>query len=299
MSSPQEMVRDWALAEVGYVPSTGKYNKYAEYLDRTDLYNGPKNGYDWCDVFADCDYVSNFGIDVATRMIAQPLHGCGAGCAWSASYYRAADQWDGDPSIGAQIFFGLRGSESHTGIVVGYSSGYVHTVEGNTGYSNGYLGGAVLKRTYARNDSRIVGYGVPDWSLAGGNPLVLPKSNALEHNGELEVDGYLGVQSVTSWQRALGTTVDGFVSSQSWEDWGATPRLVAVEREMFATGSELVRRVQHVVGAEEDGLMGSQTVRCLQVWLDDHGFACGPVDGVLGVLTAKAAQRALNAGAWS
>lgn len=40
MSAPQEMVRDWALAEVGYVPSTGKYNKYAEYLDRTDLYNG-------------------------------------------------------------------------------------------------------------------------------------------------------------------------------------------------------------------------------------------------------------------
>ena len=68
---------------------------------------------------------------------------------------------------------------------------------------------------------------------------------------------------------------------------------------MFAVGSELVRRVQHVVGAEEDGLMGAQTVRCLQVWLDDHGFACGPVDGVLGVLTAKALQRSLNAGAWS
>ena len=104
---------------------------------------------------------------------------------------------------------------------------------------------------------------------------------------------------MTSWQRALGTTVDGFVSSQSWEDWGATPRLVAVEREMFATGSELVRRVQHVVGAEEDGLMGAQTVRCLQAWLEDHGFPCGGVDGVLGILTAKALQRSLNAGAWS
>ena len=44
MSMPQEMVRDWALGEVGYVPSTGKYNKYAEKLDQTDIYNGAKNG---------------------------------------------------------------------------------------------------------------------------------------------------------------------------------------------------------------------------------------------------------------
>ena len=139
MSSSQEMVCDWALSQVGYVPSSGKFNKYAEYLDRTNIYNGPKNGYDWCDVFADCDYVSNFGLDVAVRMIAQPLRGCGAGCAFSASYYRAADQWDRDPSVGAQIFFGRRGAEHHTSIVVGCDSAHIFTVEGNTGYSAGYM----------------------------------------------------------------------------------------------------------------------------------------------------------------
>lgn len=299
MSSPQQMVRDWALSQVGYVPSSGKFNKYTEYLDRTNIYNGPKNGYDWCDVFADCDYVSNFGLDVAVRMIAQPLRGYGAGCAFSASYYRAADQWDRDPSVGAQIFFGRRGAEHHTGIVVGCDSAHVFTVEGNTGYSAGYRGGAVLRRTYARNDAGISGYGVPDWSLAGGDPLVLPRSNVLEQTRSLEVDGYLGVQSVTAWQRALGTTVDGFVSSQDWADWGATPRLVAVERVDLGTGSELVRAIQGVVGAEVDGLMGAQTVRCLQAWLEDRGFPCGGIDGVLGILTAKAVQRSLNAGAWS
>ena len=139
MSSPQEMMRDSALAEVGYTPSSDKLNRYAEYLDKVDIYNELKNGSDWCDVFADCEYVSNFELDVAVRMIAQPLRECGAGCAFSASCYRAADQWDRDPSVGAQIFFGRRGAEHHTGIVVGCDSAHIFTVEGNTGYSAGYM----------------------------------------------------------------------------------------------------------------------------------------------------------------
>ena len=73
MSSPQEMMRDSALAEVSYTPSSDKLNKYAEYLDKVDIYNELKNGYDWCDVFADCEYVSDFELDVAVRMIAQSL----------------------------------------------------------------------------------------------------------------------------------------------------------------------------------------------------------------------------------
>ena len=102
--TPQERVVARARAEVGYVPSHGKFNKYALALDATDIYNFPKNGYDWCDVFADCDYVSNFGIDVATRMIAQPLHGCGAGCACPQRYSlagRALIELSGSPRASA------------------------------------------------------------------------------------------------------------------------------------------------------------------------------------------------------
>ena len=119
---------------------------------------------------------------------------CGAGCDFSASYYRAANQWSIDPSIGAQIFFGSRGNEYHTGVVVGFDSGHVYTVEGNTGYSAGYSGGAVLERTYGRNDPRITGYGVPRWSMAGGHVPVVDVTNVWEDTGELEVDGWLGWQ---------------------------------------------------------------------------------------------------------
>ena len=175
---------------------------------------------------------------MALLMSNQPMHGCGAGCEFSASYYRAANQWSSEPSLGAQVFFGARGSESHTGMVVGYVYTHVYTVEGNTGYSAGYSGGAVLERTYSRGDSRIVGYGVPRWSVAGGSEPVVDVSNVWRDAGELEVDGWLGVQSVTAWQEALGTHADGFVSGQDWADWGCVPKLVAVEstRKVYGCG---------------------------------------------------------------
>lgn len=295
MSTPQERVRNWVLDEVGYVPSYGKYNKYAEKLDQTDAYNGAKNGYDWCDIFADCAYISVFGFDTAIRMINQPRGGCGAGCPWSASYYRAADQWSDSPSVGAQIFFGDWGNESHTGIVVGYDAYHVYTVEGNTGYSAGYSGGAVLERTYSRDDGRIVGYGVPKWSLAGGDDAETTPTNTYQETGQLEIDGWLGVQSVTAWQVALGTYVDGYISGQSVWDRYYLPNLVSVTYD--EGGSQLVRAIQEKVGACVDGYMGPQTVRCIQAWLNRNGQAL-EIDGFLGPLTAQAIQRTLNEGKW-
>lgn len=46
MASPQERVAELARSQVGYVPPRGKWNKYAEAPDQTDLYNYAKNGYD-------------------------------------------------------------------------------------------------------------------------------------------------------------------------------------------------------------------------------------------------------------
>ena len=301
MATPQERVRDWVLGEVGYVPSYGKYNKYAEKLDQTNAYNGPKNGYDWCDVFADCAYISVFGYETAIKMINQPEGGCGAGCPWSASYYRAANQWSSEPSVGAQIFFGDWGDEYHTGIVTGFDGAHVYTVEGNTGYYSGYSGGAVLERTYSRGDGNICGYGVPNWELAGSDMPSTEQTNTYVATGELEVDGMLGVQSITAWQNALGTYADGYVSGQDWADWGYTPNLISVERVYGGSGSTLVRAIQRKVGADVDGLMGPQTVRCLQRWLIEHGFDCGyaGIDGCLGPSTAAAVQRSINAGAWA
>lgn len=42
-----QKVIDLAKSEVGYVPYSGKRNKFADYLDSLgDFYNTPKSGYD-------------------------------------------------------------------------------------------------------------------------------------------------------------------------------------------------------------------------------------------------------------
>lgn len=289
--TPQEKVKEWALSQVGYVPSYGKYNKYAEALDKLGVYNGPKNGYDWCDVFADSAYISCFGLETALKMINQPKGGCGAGCGYSASYYRSANQWSTTPSIGAQFFYGsAQGKESHTGIVVGFDNTYVYVVDGNSGYSQGYTGGAVLKHTYYR--SQMVGYGVPNWSLAGGTNAATTQTNTYASTGKVAVDGVIGVQTVTAWQKWLGVSQTGSFSGQSRDYQAYLPAVTAIS--YGGGGCAAVKAIQKKVGAAQDGIMGPQTVRLLQVWLNKHCKSNITVDGKLGTQTAKAIQTALN-----
>ena len=117
--------------------------------------------------------------------------------------------------------------------------------------------------------------------------------------GALDVDGYIGPQSVAEWQRQCGTTVDGVVSGQSWECTTSYPNLTSVTYE--GSGSALMEHVQQVVGVPNPtGIIASGTVAMLQGWLYLHGHSCAADKaGVLGPATAKALQESLNAGEWS
>lgn len=114
----------------------------------------------------------------------------------------------------------------------------------------------------------------------------------------LEVDGYVGPQSVAEWQRQMNTTVDGVVSGQSWDCSETYPRLTSVTYE--GTGSELMRKVQKAVGVPNPtGIIASGTICMLQGWLVLHGYSCAADRaGQLGEATAKALQRSLIDGAW-
>lgn len=115
---------------------------------------------------------------------------------------------------------------------------------------------------------------------------------------KLEVDGYIGPQSVAEWQRQCGTTVDGVVSGQSWECSDSYPNLTSVTYE--GNGSELMRKVQQLVGVPNPtGVIAGGTVCMMQGWLVLHGYSCAEDKaGRLGEVTAKALQRSLNDGAW-
>ena len=150
-------------------PGSGNYTKYARDLDAVEgFYNGKKQGFAWCDVFVDWCFVQCFGAETARRMLCQPRHSAGAGCTFSAAYYKQQGRFFQSPAIGDQIFFGDESESVHTGIVWKTDGGYVYTVEGNAAPSGGITanGGQVCLKSYALSYGGIYGYGRPRWELA-------------------------------------------------------------------------------------------------------------------------------------
>jgi len=170
---------DIARAEIGYPEKDnsaalddfgavghGNYTKYARDLDRIPgFYNTKKQGAMWCDIWYDWVLVEAFGPEVAMQLLCQPAGSAGAGCSFSMSYYQQHGQFHlTDPQPGDQIFFTYRPGEiSHTGIVEKVDGETVTTIEGNTS-------DMVARRTYQLGDSRIAGFGRPDWSLVSSVP---------------------------------------------------------------------------------------------------------------------------------
>lgn len=152
---------------------SGNWNKYARDFDEKwpKWYNGRKNGYDWCDIFVDWNFLTAFGYDDALRLLCQPERSAGAGCKWSMGYFKSAGRFGMTPRIGAQIFFGNDHSDpDHTGVVTRFDSSRVYTVEGNTAND------MVEERSYPINSSWIAGYGYPayDDEPASSTPSPTP-----------------------------------------------------------------------------------------------------------------------------
>lgn len=183
MSKMASKVIFLAKSEVGYLEKNTNYNldsktgnagsnnytKYARDLDAIpSFYNTKKQGYPWCDVFFDWLLVTAFGADSAKAMIGQPDDSYGAGCGYSAKYYKSVNRFfEKDPKPGDQIFFwNARKTEiSHTGLVCKVENGRVYTIEGNTSGTSGVVanGGGVFEKSYSTGYDRIYGYGRPNY----------------------------------------------------------------------------------------------------------------------------------------
>ena len=169
----------WYKDQVGYSSGSSKSSKYSKTLDSVGFYNSRKNGYaDWCAIFYDAGIYENAepnsDISGVRALVYEPNNdNCGAGCAQKIDYYKKAGAWyphkaKGCPAMtGDEIFFGSDKYKSktnplgayHTGAVIDWDSKGLYTAEGNT---NGK--GDVSKKFYAYGDSRILGYGRPDWT---------------------------------------------------------------------------------------------------------------------------------------
>ena len=248
-----EKVLDLAREEIGYHEKLtnsqlddkyanaggGNYTKYGRDLDNvTNFYNGKKNGFAWCDQFFDWLFYKSFGAQAAMQMLCQPQRSAGAGCLYSAQYYKSAGCWYTSPQPGDQIFFYSSGSINHTGIVEKIEGSNVITIEGNTADQ-------VARRTYAMANSLIAGYGRPRWQYAADVPDTptpapdpTPSTTILRYGSkgaavkELQqkllklgydlgadgADGDFGIKTLTAvrkFQSEHGLTPDGEVGPQT------------------------------------------------------------------------------------
>lgn len=272
-------------AEVGYIEKksnarlddktanagANNYTKYARDLYKAGYYNGNKNGFAWCDVFVDwCFYqLCDKDAKKAQEIIYQsgPL---GAGCTFSAGYYRKAGKFFSTPNVGDQIFFGPVGSEKHTGIVYKVDSKKVYTIEGNTRQESGVIpnGGGVFKKEYDLNDPEIAGYGRPKYDA---EPVSKPAAC-----------------TVKEWQ--LAAIADGFKFPKYGADgkWGAECASVAtkavVKKRLVYTHKNLTRIIQKAVGTTVDGKFGNNTEKAVIAYQKKHGLTA---DGKVGINTWK------------
>lgn len=156
-----------ALGEVGY-QGESKNSKYTQFLDSINWYNYKKAGAcTWCAIFYDyCIAVNkgNLSYEQARQIVCEPVDhssNAGAGCTQKADYYKSKGRWISkvkDATTGDQVFFKKsNGQIYHTGILVDWNDSGIYTVEGSTD------GGKVSKRFYSYSDSKLAGFGRPDW----------------------------------------------------------------------------------------------------------------------------------------
>lgn len=263
-------VIDLALAEVGYLEKKsnsqldhktanagpGNFTKYARDLDAIpNFYNGKKNGFSWCDIFVDWLYVESFGVKTAKKLLCQPDKSLGAGCGYSARYYKEKGQFHKTPKVGDQAFFtDGNGDVAHTGIVYKVDNLYVYTVEGNTSPQSGVVGngGGVFKKQYALNYNRIYGYGRPAYDA---EPEEKEPATATNKKGDFTVEmrvlknGCKGADVKALQILLIGNKCPCGI-------WGADGN--------FGSGTEAaVRNYQRKKKLTVDGKAGPETMRSL------------------------------------
>lgn len=144
---------------------SNNYTKYGRDMLKTVPEYGDCYGidYQWCDQFVDWCFVKAYGKTAAKKLLID----WSAYTPTSAGYYKKAGRYGKNPRIGAQIFFHNSERICHTGLVDGYDDTYVYTTEGNTSNGTAVIsnGGMVCRKKYLRSNSRIDGYGYPDYGM--------------------------------------------------------------------------------------------------------------------------------------
>lgn len=180
----------------------------------------------------------------------------------------------------------------HVGIVKSRVGDYVtiRTYEGNTG--NGEV------KECVRHISQVT---------CGVRPYYKDSTSPAKGAGRLDVDGVAGPNTISEWQRQMGTAVDGVISEQIEKHDRYRRNVWSVEHyprgyiDDYYDGSQLVAAVQKACGLTGwmvDGDWGELTTNAIQRKLKSWGYYTGAIDGDFGHHSVESLQRSLNDGKW-
>jgi len=280
---------------------SNNWTKYARDLYQAGYYNGNKNGYAWCDVFVDWCFFKAFGKTEGELMEYQSGD-LGAGCPFSAGYYKAKGRYDRNPKYGDQIFFQQSGSLVHTGLVVEVNDTTVVTVEGNSNNQ-------VKRNTYKKTDSYIAGYGHPNYDVIdapdSGDDKSAPSADGNKikdfqtwlnntFSAGLSVDGEYGAKTKKAAVKAFQKSMNDIYQTTLEVDGAFGPKSAATLKEHYlkygSTGN-LVRVLQGMLYCKGydpkgfDGIFGNGCKAAVESFQKDNGLS---VDGFAGKNTFTA-----------
>ena len=142
-----------ASSQVGY-----REGKTGPSWDNDQKYSDQLPGFGWSDFKAWCATFAQWCFwQVGVKV---PLGAQSASCLASVAAYKKAGRFTEYPGKGFQVFYGPKGG-THTGIVQGYDSTYIYTIEGNTNDSGSAEGNGVYKKRRLRKSDYVYGYGIP------------------------------------------------------------------------------------------------------------------------------------------
>ena len=194
--------------------------------------------------------------------------------------------------------FLLYSDKGHAGCYVGEFSENGKTYNVIECTSNKYIGKGVRPSWVDSNGTRRACKGGSISGAWGWHGLLPWINYENTHIDVLAVDGSWGMATTRYTQKYLGTTVDGVVSNQPRSNKKFLPNASTSSWEFkvagYKAGSNMVRALQTLIGADPDGWFGPQSVMALQRFLSARGYYTGAIDGYMGPATVKAWQCLIN-----
>ena len=233
-------------------------NNYTKY--EKDLFG--TNGNYWCATFVSWVIWMTCGKDKTKAQ--KVMYALSKSCETIRGKFVAAKRYGATPKNGALIFF--KGSRhagaNHIGIVTKYDATYVYTCEGNTSSDAGVVdnGGAVNQKKYKIKDSKILGYGYPNYdsettskpttSSTTSKPSVSTKKGYTGEFPKLPVRGYFKNKDVSSEVCKL----------KKFLNWYGNYGLDTTNKNYFDKTVECVKKFQKSVGITVDGEFGKTSL---------------------------------------